>query len=354
MGANILSRAGKALGRLFGYDAAEDRDRRKVPKVRTGTEDSVLPVKKRDKLTANARDLNRNMSTVAWMIRRHLDYVAAFEFQGRSGDDDIDNALEKWMTSASKRESFDVAGRHRRERFVRIAEIRRICDGDFGLMRVKGGYCQAIEGDRIRNPDRAGDEWAHGVRSNAFGRALAYGIHRRQKNSFEFQQEVKADNLFLHGAFDRFDQGRGISPLVSALNDFRDVYEARELTLAKLKVTQMFALAFYRDAKESAGVVERVYEPEEGSEGEEAVDRRTKYGVDFGKGPVLLDLDDHDRAEFLESKHPSMEAQAFFQMITMVALKSLDIPYSFSNAALDLVIIQFTIRDPTYTYVHRL
>ena len=39
--------------------------------------------------------------------------------------------------------------------------------------------------------------------------------------------------------------------------------------------------------------------------------------------------DPGDRAEFLESKSPSTEFQAFSQVMVSVALKALDIPYSF-------------------------
>jgi capsid protein len=308
------------------YEAAEDRDRRRVPVVKHGSEDTLLTQRKRDVLTANARDLNRNFSTVAWMIRRHLDYVAAFQFQGRTGNEIFDNQLEAWVERVSQRQFFDVAGRHRRSRFLRLAELRAVLDGDFGWMRIQGGSCQGIEGDRIRNPpDNFKGTWIHGVKVNDAGRAQAYALHKRQGSQIKFDTTVKASNLFLHGTFDRFDQVRGVSRLAAAMNDFRDVFEAKDYALAKLKVEQLFALALYRDADVSAGTVDKYTT----AEGETETAERTKYSTDFGRGPILLDLDPGDRAEFLESKHPSAETQAFFQLITMVALKALDIPYSF-------------------------
>jgi capsid protein len=321
----------KAAGRMFSsfgsYEAAENRDRRRVPQVKHGSEDTLLTQRKRDVLTANARDLNRNFSTVAWMIRRHLDYVAAFQFQGRTGNEKFDNQLEAWVERVSQRQFFDVAGRHRRSRFLRLAELRAVLDGDFGWMRIKGGSCQGIEGDRIRNPPgNYSGTWIHGVKVNEAGRAQAYALHKRQGTQIQFDTTVKASNLFLHGTFDRFDQVRGVSRLAAAMNDFRDVFEAKDYALAKLKVEQLFALALYRDADVSAGNVDDKYSPT-GDAGETT--ERTKYQTDFGRGPILLDLDPGDRAEFLESKHPSAETQAFFQLITMVALKALDIPYSF-------------------------
>jgi hypothetical protein len=57
--------------------------------------------------------------------------------------------------------------------------------------------------------------------------------------------------------FDRFDQLRGISPLAAAINTLRGTYEGFDYALAKAKVAQMFALAFYREAVNRAGALVR-------------------------------------------------------------------------------------------------
>jgi capsid protein len=95
--------------------------------------------------------------------------------------------------------------------------------------------------------------------------------------------------------------------------------------LAKLKVEQLFALAFYRSAEESAGDLDDSAAVDENGEERD----RAGYKVDFSKGPALLDLDPGDRAEFLQGNSPSANTQAFLLNVIMVALKSLDIPYSF-------------------------
>ena len=76
----------------------------------------------------------------------------------------------------------------------------------------------------------------------------------------------------------------------------------------------MFGLVFYREALDAAGTLDNSTDP---------------YEVDFGRGPVLLDLEPGDKAEFLESKTPAPEFQSFAQLMISVALKSLDIPFSF-------------------------
>ena len=207
---------------------------------------------------------------------------------------------------------------------LRLAEERRTVDGDVFLLKLTGqrvrGKLQAIESDRVIDPrddtGRSDAKWVHGVNVNDAGRALGFAVHKRVRGGkgLEMDRVVAARNVIHHGFFDRFDQVRGVSPLAPAVNVFRDVYEAADYALAKAKVSQMFGLVFYREALDAAGTLDNSTDP---------------YEVDFGRGPVLLDLEPGDKAEFLESKTPATEFQSFAQLMISVALKSLDIPFSF-------------------------
>jgi capsid protein len=88
----------------------------------------------------------------------------------------------------------------------------------------------------------------------------------------------------------------------------------------------MFGLVLYRDALDSPAPI---------TEEQAATDNEPagKYKIDFGRGPVLLDLDPGDRAEFLENKTPPVEFQQFTAIIISAALKALDIPFSFYDEA---------------------
>lgn len=309
------------------YEAAEGSTKRKMPAVSHRSEDAVLDPSRRSRLLSNARDLARNFSIAAWMVRRHLDYVATFDFHMRTEDEGLNSAIEDLVWEWQRPHNFDIAGRHGLDRVLRIVEGRAVLDGDCGLMKIANGMVQGIEGDRVRTPEKANGQWVHGVKVNDVGRALAYGIHRRGgTGGFEFAKIVPANNLCMHGYFDRFDQVRGISPMASALNPLRDAYENVGYALAKSKVAQLFALAFYRDANEAAGDVTTL-------DGEEQPSVRGRYQIDFGRGPVLLDMEPGDRAEFLENKTPSTEFQAFMLEVLSLAMKALDIPYSFYNEA---------------------
>lgn len=307
----------------FAYDGADQpvSGRRKSATPLVGVEDEVLTRDRRDRLTANSRDLSRNFALVDWMIRRHLDYVASFGLHVETSDDGLRSDLESWAREWSRKDQFDRSGRHDRDRYLRLAEARAVIDGDFGTVRLADGRVQGIEGDRIRSPDTwqrlDGTRWLNGVRVDDALAAQSYAVYRRDRGQWTLEREVRASNMHLHGYFVRYDQARGISPLASALNHFRDVYDSIDLALAKAKVAQMFALAITRQ--------------DGGDEQEE--DEDGGYKVDFGKGPIFLDLDPGDDAKFLSEAQPSTEFQAFMTAVLQAALKSLDIPYSFYDEA---------------------
>jgi capsid protein len=207
---------------------------------------------------------------------------------------------------------------------LRLFEACRTKDGDVFALKLQSMQLQALEADRIRQPeDIEGTEttpWINGVRVNAAGGLAEVAIYNRVGNGrFEFARKVSASRVIQHGYFERFDQVRGISPLAAAINSFRDVYEGIDYALAKMKVEQLFALVFYRDAQDSVGL----------ASGSDA----NGYQVDFGKGPVQLDLDPGDKADFLKSDNPGSNTREFITVVLGIALKALDLPFNFYDEA---------------------
>lgn len=321
----FLSHAKKALrwsvDQLSGsYDAVISSTRRRQTVINLRSEDRVLMRRDRDQLVSVARTLRRNASIVAWAIRKHLDYVATFTFQCKTGNDELDQRIEGLMDWWSRPLNCDVTGRHSLFAIIRMLEALATADGDVFLMKLSDGRVQIIEGDRVRNPNYLGDFQAldpngfyHGVEATDAGKALRYMVCDRNVlgTGFTLRSILPAKYVFQHGYFDRYDQIRGISPLASAINTFCDIYEASEYALAKMKLAQLFALKFNRAADTSA-------------DGD-----ANPYKFEFGKGPQVLDLEPGDEADFLESKSPSTEFQSFMATGIAIGLKSLDIPYSF-------------------------
>jgi lambda family phage portal protein len=331
---SIMAKSGQSK---FGYDATEGRGRRKSPGSTILNEDEYLKGDLRQKLVLNASDINRNFSLVRWAIARHLDYVTTFKFQSSTGDDVFDDKYEKLVREWSKAKNFDVQGRYNRQKSLRMCEAQRVVKGDVVILKLSDGRLQFIESDRIRNPKDYGalglqkNQVVDGVVVDKAGRALAFCVWRRLTGGrYEFERVISASKIIHFGYFDQFDQVRGISPLASALNSIRDVYENFDLALAKSKVAQMFGLILTRQALDSAGSVSET--AEEGEDCETGKGKK-KYDVDFGKGPILLDMDPGEDAKFLENKTPSAEFQSFMTESIGVAIKALDLPFSFYDEA---------------------
>ncbi len=319
---------------MFGYDALEPQGRRKKISRAVYREDYHTRGNKHRGLQASSADLVRNMSLAGWMVRRHLDYVAQFEFHGRNEDEAINRQIEQLMLEDSRPSRADISGRFTREKLFRLAEARRVLDGDTLLVKLRDGRMQGIQADLVRDPNRIpqNEKWINGVLIKGFGRPLAYGIHKRDGySSTEFARRVNATNLIHYGFFDRYaaDQVRGVSPLVSALNPLRDVYENFSFALAKAKVSQLFAMAFYRDSPDSVLPVEA--DPEQGTidaDGD-SIEEPRGFQAFVKSDTRYIDLNPGEKAEVIESKQPSTEFQNFTQLVLQVALKSLDIPFSF-------------------------
>jgi len=306
------------------YDAINPQTKRRSSRNTILSHDRALGTSERQHLIESARDINRNFAAGAYMIRKHLDYVSTFSFQPQTGDPALDEDLAALMRWWSRPENCDVGGRHSLSAIIRLAESHRTIDGDVFLLKLRSGHLQGIESDRIRNVSGVGvvydtdvakaNRVIHGIHVDVGGRPLAYDVYSKDKAwSYEFDRRIKAKNILHHGYYDGFDQVRGVSPLAAAIPTFVDTLEMKEYARLKAKVSQMMALAITRTSA--------MYQ--------DVSCTQTEYDVDFGKGPVMLDLDPGDEANFLESKNPSTEFQSFITMSLQVASKALDIPWSF-------------------------
>jgi capsid protein len=246
--------------------------------------------------------------------------VSTFTFQAATEDAAFNEQLEALMGWWNRPINCDVSARHSLRRMIRLAEARRVIDGDMFFVKLADGRIQAIEGDRVRDPQSITDpnqQWVHGVQLGPGGRVKRVAVHERTKDgNYVFEREITAGNVIQVAYFDSFDQVRGVSPLTSAIASFQDSLEVTDYARAKAKITQLFALAITREMADDDA---ELYGDE--------------YRVDLGKGPVKLELDPGDKAEFLESRHPSTEFQAFLTLSLQAALKSLDIPWSFYDEA---------------------
>ena len=330
----ITRRIANALNALFGYQASDGTGshRRTQSQLTNMSEDVILNQQQRLTISCTTRDLLRNMSIAGWAIRKHLDYVSTFTFEARTGNKGLDTLLKTRVEEWSQPSLFDASQVMGRETFVRTMEQCRTLDGDVLVLRINDGRIQAIESDRIKQPESspgfrisALDQWVNGVHV-VNGIASEYAVWKRTPNGMVPGNFVSAKDCFPLFAYrPRFDCVRGISPMAPAINSFVDLHDSITYALSKMKLSQLFGLVFTQAGDRFPGIVTaNSGDPADGSEG---------YMVDWKKGPVVLNLRPGDEAKFLESQTPSQEFQNFVQVTIPMCLKALDIPYSFYDEA---------------------
>ena len=325
----------------FGYAAVDDTTRRRNTTRKTSPEISVLTSDKRERASATARDDRRNMTILAWMIRRHMDNVSRFTPHFRMPGDSpeirmVNDKVKMMLNWHAHRRQFDALGRHGRDEWMRMFEACKVIEGDCGGLKVSGGKLQGIEGDRLRKP-ATGDVPAgvtdEGLTFNEDGSRKEFCLCKRvSTQSMEFERLIPdADMVFDAYWPDRFDSNRGVSPLLTALNEGADVRETWEWLVLKAKTSALFGLAFTRTGSDDMF-------PTQGDPNTSAPASENAAYTDQvsnaikGRGIVNLDLDPGDDVKEIESSTPNPQIVGFTRELIRSVLLALDIPFTFYDS----------------------
>jgi capsid protein len=320
------------LKTMFGYNAIQNKGRRKAPKTRIQAEGKVLRRSDRVKLVATIKELSRNNTVVSWALRKHLDYISNFTFQAKTNDTELNKEIEKRWNKWARKKNCDIAQRHSLQDLIRLFETGKIFDGDCGLLKVEGFKLQGVESDRIgKSKDGLPTELEkivndEGLILNDWGAVEGYIVNSRTDTGLKYQATAMPSELIFDGYFQRFDQTRGISPVAQAVNTFLDIDECNEALLLKCKKHGMFGLAIMSDSSDSSGFNE--YDGETGDEPDADTD---KYDFNMDMG-LKIELDEGDKIDMFESKTPSNEYQDYVNLMLRIALLAFDIPYTFFDS----------------------
>jgi len=321
-----------------GYNALKSGNRKPLRNT-TGVSEFSLPESSRKKAIANTRDLRRNFSVAAWGIRKHLDYVSEFNFKCNSEDEQLRNHVNGLVKKWSQRGNFDQSGRFTLKKAVRLLESSRFVDGDIFGYKLNNGRMQFIEADRVKNLSKPSEKmpkhktWLQGLLINNKKQSIEkIRVGQRVGQQIKFLADVDYRNIIPLSYVERFDQWRGISPLLSGMQIFQDQAEASEYALAKLKISQLLGVAFHREGNDPIGSLTNggqslsdIVDPEDITE--------DGYAVDLGQGTFQIDLDPGDKVDLLESQNPSTQAQDYMSAMIDMALKTLDFPVSFYDGS---------------------
>jgi capsid protein len=320
-------KASRTSDRNFGYEAVENSRNRKQTFSPLSSEDRVLPQGQRSVATAKTRDLNRNFTLLGWMVRRHLDYVTQFTFHSRTKDKGFDKELDLWYANWCRPANCDVSGRFSFDELMRLAECLAVMDGDCAAVKLDSNQIQIVEGDRIRNPELSrstlpsadGSRWESGIKITPYGRMQALAVHNRPNGGvgYTFDRILPAQNVLHYAKRERYDQVRGVSPILCSLNGLQDLKENFDYALARAKLQQLFAMVVTSNLETSLG---------DGDQGPVAPRDYSRVNV---MNPGVLQMNPGDDAKFLESGNPSSQLQDYFQLMSAVCIKALDLPFSF-------------------------
>ena len=318
------------LGKFhFGYNAVEDKDRRQAPARRVKHEDKILTANKRRRLQATAQEQARNHALVAWMVRKHLDYVSKFHISFRTGNDGLDELVNRIFKWHGEPRNLDYCGRFGRDEFFRLFELEKVLCGDAGIIKLDDLKLQAVESDLIAKGNGAPDNVnGSGLVVDEFGRVQEYAVCKRPEVGSKpvHHSLIAADQMIFDAYWTRFSsQFRGVSPLSTAINTVQDISEALEYNIIKAKMHALFGLAIMRDANGTDGD----FGGAAGATDETASADASADGSSFDLNPRsinILDLDPGDKAEVIESGTPSSEFVEGVYLYTQIAMLALDIP----------------------------
>ena len=329
-----------------GYHFTSDKMKRSAPTTTIKSEDDTLTRTGRKQAKAVTLDQMRNFALVGWMIRKHLDFVTEFTFQAVTKDQGFNKDLEAFIERISTAGRFDAAGRHNRQAFASLVETAAVLAGDIFTLKLRRGQVQGIEGDRVYNFSDMPPEmktrrdgklrnWIHGVECTAAGRAINYAVGKRDGSRVVFDRVVRAGSIIPHGYYQRFDQIRGVSPIVASLNSNQDLYESFDYQLIQQKVRSLIAFTINSQSGAGLGSFDVTATDAVGSETDDGDGNLThetsEHTIKPGVASVLR-LDPDEELKAVESHSPSQEAQSFHDTTIKLSLLSLDIPWLFYAA----------------------
>ena len=327
----------KSREKELDYSAVQDKQRRQAPQTTVKHEEKILTPRKRSKINATSQDQMRNISLVAWMVRKHLDYVSKFHVsfrvaknQGDTNGIALDNLVNRILNWHGRPQNLDISSRFGRDELFRMFELEKVVCGDAALLKLPDLKLQAIESDLIAKGQQAPEGVpSSGVIVDKYGKPIQYAICNRGDSGIKHVHDriVPASSVIFDAYWTRFgSQFRGVSPLSTAINTVQDLYEAFEWNLIKAKMMALFGLAIMHDPEGT---------PEYGGAGgatdetADADDTATDSNLDLNPRAVnIMDMNPGERVQTIESATPSQEFVEGSKLFVRIAMLALDIPYT--------------------------
>lgn len=299
---------------------------RYIPSV-VKSQDKHLNQFDRLSVAATNYDLERNCGIVVAAANIHTDFVSQFNFQVKSGNKVFDKQVQQKMKWWSRPGNCDITKRFSFRQLRRLIEKSRFMQGDVLVIKTEGTKLQVVQGDRICNPDIVPDKfkknfnlkkYQNGIRIDDYtGQVVQYLIcSRTSGNTRQLQAIIKAQDAILVAYRPRIDSYRGISPLVSAINNCKDLMDSQKFQLMKIRLTALLGFALLTKSNDPLG--------------RDTTNGQSTFNIDYsGETPTFFRLKPGDDVKVIQGAVPRTETANFYKDITLQIFRTLGLPYSF-------------------------
>jgi lambda family phage portal protein len=241
----FINRVKAAARYVFGYDAVDNSRYRKQRGIWPLRSEAIeLNSYDRIRMITTLLDMKRNNPVAKAISRlRKTDVVGGSLIpQPQTEDEDYDwRVREMWEDWSEYPESTGT---------MNMCLLQQeICDaplffGDIGVLLLRSGKLQLIEGDRIGQPfDKSvgmeTESNQNGVIVTKYGRPIAYTVGDRVDGTLQNVRRISKKDFLLYYKRMRPQQYRGVPELAASVNSLQDVseYEATEMISAKVSAS---------------------------------------------------------------------------------------------------------------------
>lgn len=221
----------------------------------------------RDTVRARARDLERNSDMMNSVVGPFVRNVVGkgFTLQADTGNDQLNEDLEKLWQRWCKKRNCDVTGTQSFNEILRMAVRRKRVDG--GILFVKrytsGGVVpfklQMFEVDELDSsqmvPKKEGHRVVGGIEYNEFNRPMGYWIKQYSVDGLSIVEPIyiKGDDVIFYFTKRRPSQLREMSDMSQTITRIRDANQFMEAVSVKQRIEACLAV-FIKRAIPTAGI----------------------------------------------------------------------------------------------------
>lgn len=275
----------------------------------------------RETVRARARDLERNsdlMNAVTGAYKRNI-YGGGYRLRATTGDDALDQKIEKLWKVWCKKQNCDVTGIQSFNSLMRMAIKRKKIDGGVLFLKryTKKGFLpfqlQALEVDELDTtamaPKNPGNKVVGGIEYNAYNCPVGYYIRRYSLDGLSDMVPVyiEAKDIIFMFTKDRPSQVREMSDMTHTVTRIRDTNEFMRAVSVKERILSCLSV-FIKRALPQTGGPGRAYDPKLNPE----TNKFEYQGKTLTPGMIQY-LNQGDEAEVVNPSGQATDATAYIK-----------------------------------------